>query len=230
MNHRKKRAIILLSGGLDSATCLAIATSRNYECYTLSIDYGQRHCSELHAAAIISQQFNASEHKVVSLDLRLFGGSALTDSSIEVPTYTGAQTIPSTYVPARNTIFFSLALGYAEVMDAEGIFTGINAVDYSGYPDCRPEYLQAFQTMADYATQNSLEGRKITYYAPLLYLSKQEIIQIGVRLGLDYSQTISCYRADENGLACGTCDSCVLRKKGFNMAGIKDPTRYTHSD
>lgn len=221
-----KKAIILLSGGLDSTTCLAIATAKGYTCYALSIDYLQRHQSELTAAKAVARFFQVKAHEIITLDLTKFGGSALTDNTIDVPDYKAHQTIPVTYVPARNTIFFSLALGYAEVIGAKTIFTGINAVDYSGYPDCRPEYLQTFQTMANYATKVGVEGFEITYHAPLLYLSKSEIIKLGHQLGVDYSMTISCYRANEKGLACGTCDSCVYRKQGFAEAELTDPTRY----
>jgi len=221
-----QKAVILLSGGLDSSTCLAIANSQGYQCYALSIDYGQRHQVELQAAKNIAKYFNVKEHKIVKLDLTSIGGSALTDNTIQVQDYTGDKTIPNTYVPARNTIFFSIALGYAEVINAEAIFTGISAVDYSGYPDCRPEYLQTFQTMADYATKKAVTDASIRYLAPLLYLTKAETIQLGHRLGVDYAMTVSCYQANPQGLACGRCDSCALRKKGFADAKLVDPTRY----
>lgn len=221
-----KKAVILLSGGLDSSTCLAIAKSRGYECYTLSMDYGQRHHTELNAAKNIAQYFGAKEHKVIPLDLTMIGGSALTDHNIKIKDYSGNKGIPNTYVPARNTIFFSIALGYAEVLNAESIFTGISTIDYSGYPDCRPEYLQAYQTMADYATKKSVTDNSIRYLAPLLYLTKAETIALGNSLGVDYAMTVSCYQATDEGLACGHCDSCMLRKKGFDDAGLVDPTQY----
>ena len=221
-----KKAVILLSGGLDSSTCLAIAKSRNYECYTLSMNYGQRHQVELNAAQNIANYFDVKQHKVVPLDLTMIGGSALTDQNLEIKDYTGNKNIPNTYVPARNTIFFSIALGYAEVLNAEVVFTGISAIDYSGYPDCRPEYLQAYQTMADYATKKGVTDSSIRYLAPLLYLTKAETITLGHTLGVDYAMTVSCYQATGEGLACGRCDSCALRKKGFDDANLIDPTQY----
>ena len=218
-----KKAVVLLSGGLDSATVLAMATSQGYECYALSFDYGQRHSSELDASKTLAAQFKAV-HKIVSLDLRTIGGSALT-ADIDVPTEM-AEGIPVTYVPARNTVFLSVALGWAEVLGAHDIFVGVNAVDYSGYPDCRPEFIQAFENMANLATKAQVEGQKLTIHAPLIALSKAQIIQTGVQLGVDYSQTISCYQANDNGLACGVCDSCRLRKQGFADANCADVTRY----
>lgn len=220
-----ERAVVLVSGGLDSATVLAMALAAGYDCYTLAFDYGQRHRSELAAARAVAQAGGACEHKVVTLDLSTIGGSALTDSSIAVPTEEGSG-IPVTYVPARNTVFLSIALGWAEVLDASHIFIGVNAVDYSGYPDCRPEYIAAFQALANLATKAGVEGRPITIHTPLIRLSKADIIREGVRLGVDYSRTVSCYQADSEGRACGACDSCRLRRQGFGQAGIADPTRY----
>lgn len=220
-----KKAIILTSGGLDSTTLLAIAKSQGFDCFSLSFDYGQRHRSELAAAKRCSEGLGVVEHKVVSLDLRSIGGSALTDHNIAVPEHESSG-IPVTYVPARNTVFLSIALGWAEVIGAQDIFIGVNAVDYSGYPDCRPEFIQAFQSMANVATKAGIEGNGFTIQTPLIELSKAQIIQRGVRLGVDYSLTVSCYQADEEGRACGVCDSCRLRKVGFAEAGIPDPTKY----
>lgn len=220
-----KKAVILLSGGLDSATTLAIARSEAYDCYALSLDYGQRHRAELQAAAAVAQSLGASAHRVVKLDLSIFGGSALTDSSIAVPTSPGIG-IPVTYVPARNTIMLSLALAWMEVLAASDIFIGANAVDYSGYPDCRPEYIAAFERMANLALKSAVEGEAVGILAPLIALSKADIIRRGIELGVDYSQTVSCYQADEAGRACGRCDSCRLRRQGFAAAGVPDPTRY----
>ena len=220
-----KKAVILLSGGLDSATVLAIAKSQGYECYTMSFDYGQKHRSELGASSVVSESLGAKAHKIIKLDLRSIGGSALTDDGIEVPDF-GEEGIPVTYVPARNTVFLSLALGWAEVLGARDIFIGANNIDYSGYPDCRPEYLQAFQTMANLATKAGVEGDCFTIQAPLLEMTKAQVITSGDRLGVKYGMTISCYAADEQGRACGECDSCHYRRKGFQEAGIKDPTRY----
>ncbi len=219
------KAVVLVSGGLDSATVLAMAQAEGYTCYTLSFDYGQRHRAELQAAERISLASKAVEHRVIRFDLGLIGGSALTDMEIAVPE-APTEGIPITYVPARNTIFLSFALGYAEVVDADAIFVGVNAVDYSGYPDCRPEYLAAFQAMADTATKAGVEGHGPKIQAPLVQLSKAEIIRRGVELGVDYAATVSCYQADEAGYACGKCDSCRLRVEGFTQAGIADPTRY----
>lgn len=220
-----KRAVVLLSGGLDSATVLAMASAQGFECYALSVDYGQRHHAELAAAQRVAQALGAREHRVVSIDLTGFGGSALTDSSIAVPEHASSG-IPITYVPARNTIMLSLALAWAEVLHAQDIFFGVNAVDYSGYPDCRPEYVAAFERMANLATQAAVEGKPLTLHAPLLHLSKAEIIQQGMKLGVDYALTVSCYQADEKGRACGRCDSCRLRREGFQSAGVPDSTRY----
>ncbi|OQW68653.1 MAG: 7-cyano-7-deazaguanine synthase QueC [Methylotenera sp.] len=224
-----KKAVVLLSGGLDSATCLAIAKSRGFECYCLSLDYHQRHIAELQAANKIATTLSAKAHKTAQLDLSLFGGSALTDSAINVPE-SGANPIPAgipvTYVPARNTIMLSLALAWAEVLQAQDIFIGVNALDYSGYPDCRGEYVEAFQQMANLATKSAVEGQKITIHAPLIELTKAEIIHLGIQLGVDYAMTVSCYQADDHGHACGKCDSCRLRREGFIQANIKDPTRY----
>lgn len=224
-----KKAVILLSGGLDSATTLAIARNEGFACHCLSLDYGQRHSSELEAARRVAAALGASEHRTIKLDLTAFGGSALTDKKIAVPTQP-SDGIPVTYVPARNTIMLSLALAWAEVLDSRDIFIGANAVDYSGYPDCRPEYLEAFEKMANLATKSAVEGHSIHIRAPLVALSKAEIIRRGVVLGVDYSLTVSCYQADDNGVACGRCDSCRLRHQGFVSAGIGDPTRYLHPD
>lgn len=221
----KKKAVVLVSGGLDSTTCLAIAKDQGYETYALSFNYGQRSVSELEAAKRVTAAFNCADHKILALDMGQFGGSALTDSSIEVPT---SQTsgIPVTYVPARNTVFIANALAWAEVLGASAIFIGVNALDYSGYPDCRPEYVTAFQALIDLATKTGVEGHKITLESPLIDLSKAEIIQTGARLGVDYRLTVSCYQADKSGAACGLCDSCRLRKKGFEIAEIADQTVY----
>lgn len=220
-----KSAVVLLSGGLDSATTLAMARSQGFDCYCLSLDYGQRHRSELLAAARVADALGASAQRTIKLDLTLFGGSALTDASIEVPS-APAPGIPVTYVPARNTIMLSLALAWAEVLQSRDIFIGANAVDYSGYPDCRPEYIAAFQNMANLATKAALEGNPTTIHAPLIHLSKAEIIRQGIALGVDYALTVSCYQADAQGHACGRCDSCRLRKAGFEQAGVPDPTPY----
>ena len=220
-----KKAVVLLSGGLDSATTLAIARSEGFDCYCLSLAYGQRHSAELHAADSVAKSLSAIDHRTVQLDLTLFGGSALTDSSIDVPT-SPAEGIPVTYVPARNTIMLSLALAWAEVLGSQDIFIGVNAVDYSGYPDCRPEYIEAFERMANLATKAAVEGRKTHVHTPLIHLSKAEIIQRGMLLGVDYALTVSCYQADQTGSACGRCDSCRLRREGFAAAGVPDPTDY----
>ncbi|MEQ1533219.1 MAG: 7-cyano-7-deazaguanine synthase QueC [Sideroxydans sp.] len=220
-----KRAVVLLSGGLDSATVLAMAREQGFECYALSVDYGQRHHAELAAAKKVSAVLGAREHRVINIDLTAFGGSSLTDNKIAVPEHASAG-IPSTYVPARNTIMLSLALAWAEVLQAQDIFFGVNAVDYSGYPDCRPEYVESFEHMANLATKFAVEGKPLTLHAPLLHLSKAQIIQQGVRLGVDYTATVSCYQADEAGKACGRCDSCRLRREGFIAAGVPDSTRY----
>ncbi len=222
----KKKAVVLLSGGLDSATCLAIAKAQGFDCYCLSLDYHQRHIAELQAAKNIAADLGAKEHKTAQLDLSLFGGSALTDDAIAVPE-NASEGIPITYVPARNTIMLSLSLAWAEVLGAQDIFIGVNALDYSGYPDCRGEYVKAFQEMANLATKTAVEGQTITVHAPLIDMTKAEIVQKGTLLGVDYSKTVSCYQANHNGAACNVCDSCRLRKEGFNQAGIADPTRYT---
>jgi 7-cyano-7-deazaguanine synthase len=221
----KKNAVVLLSGGLDSATVLALARTQGFNCYALSVDYGQRHHAELAAAQRVAQTLGAQELRVVRIDLTGFGGSALTDNNIAVPQQP-SEGIPLTYVPARNTIMLSLALAWAEVLQAQDIFIGVNAVDYSGYPDCRPAYIEAFERMANLATKAAVEGHRLTVHAPLLHLSKAEIIQQGHALGLDYAMTVSCYQADEQGRACGVCDSCRLRRAGFEAAGVADPTRY----
>ena len=220
-----KRAVVLLSGGLDSVTALAMAKSEGYECYTLSFNYGQRHESELLASAKLSALHGTVEHKVINIDLRSIGGSALTDNLIDVPEEE-QQGIPVTYVPARNTVFLSIALGWAEVLNAHAIYVGVNAVDYSGYPDCRPDFIAAFETLANLATKTGVEGNKLSVHAPLINMTKAEIIKRGIELGVDYSQTVSCYQADSDGNACGRCDSCRLRRQGFEQAGIADPTRY----
>ena len=220
-----KKAVVLVSGGLDSATVLALAQADGYDCYTLSFDYGQRHRAELIAAEAISSKASAHAHQTIKFDLSAIGGSALTDNKIAVPE-SPTEGIPVTYVPARNTIFLSFALGYAEVLDAQAIYVGVNAVDYSGYPDCRPDYLDAFQAMADQATKAGVEGHGPQVIAPLLRLSKAQIIRRGLELGVDYSATVSCYQADSAGKACGKCDSCRLRAEGFASAGVQDPTRY----
>ena len=221
-------AVVLVSGGLDSSTVLALALQQGYRCYTLSFDYGQRHRSELEAAKRVSELMKVEEHKIVRLDLGTIGGSALTDTTIDVPEQETAG-IPVTYVPARNTVFLSIALGWAEVLEADTIFLGVNAVDYSGYPDCRPEYISSFEAMANLATRAGVEGNKLSIQAPLIDMTKGEIISAGASLGVDYSQTVSCYQASIEGLACGKCDSCRLRIEGFNQAGISDPTRYKNS-
>lgn len=221
-----KKAVILLSGGLDSTTCLAIAKANGFSCFTLSFDYGQRHHHELTASKTISNVLGAASHRIIKLDIGQFGTSALTDPSIAVPSYSDSNEIPVTYVPARNTIFLSIALGLAESIGAYDIFIGVNEIDYSGYPDCRPEFIDAFQHMMNLATKAGVEGRPFTIQTPLLHLTKKEIIKAGVALGIDYGLTVSCYQLTDKGLACGHCDSCALRKRGFLEAGIPDPTRY----
>lgn len=221
----QKRAVILLSGGLDSATVVAMARAEGYSCYTMSFDYGQRHRAELQAAERVARDLGVVEHKVIGLNLNGIGGSALTDSAIAVPEGP-SEGIPITYVPARNTVFLSLALGWAEVLGARDIFIGVNAVDYSGYPDCRPEFVEAFERMANLATKAGVEGQGFRIQAPLQNLSKAEIVKAGVKLGVDYGLTVSCYQADDKGYACGKCDSCRLRAEGFFTAGITDPTPY----
>ncbi len=215
----------MLSGGLDSATVLALARAQGLTCYTLSFDYGQRHRAELEAAVRVSRHLGALEHRVMEIPIGALGGSALTDADIDVPE-DGGDGIPVTYVPARNTVFLSLALAWAEVLSADSIFIGVNAVDYSGYPDCRPEFIEAFQSLAALATKQGVEGRPVTIEAPLVALTKAEIIRQGMAVGVDYAQTVSCYRADEQGRACGHCDACRFRREGFIDAGVEDPTRY----
>jgi 7-cyano-7-deazaguanine synthase len=219
------RAIVLLSGGLDSATVLAMARSSNYQCYALSVEYGQRHRAELDAARRVAAQLRAHEHRIMRVDLAGIGGSALTDSKVAVPV-TPQAGIPATYVPARNTLFLSLALGWAEVIGANDIFIGVNAVDYSGYPDCRPAFIKEFEKLAQIATKAGLEGARFKIHAPLIEMSKAEIIQAGLKLGVDFSATVSCYQADDEGGACFRCDSCRLRAAGFAAANTPDPTRY----
>ncbi len=220
-----KKAVVLLSGGLDSATTLAIARRDGYACHALSFAYGQRHAIELQAAARVASALGAVEHKTVALDLSAIGGSALTDPAIAVPEHP-SEGIPATYVPARNTVFLAVAVGWAEVLDAAHVFIGVNAVDYSGYPDCRPEFVAAFERVANLGTKAGVEGHKLHIQAPLMRLTKAEIIRLGAGLGVDYALTVSCYTADQQGRACGVCDSCRLRRQGFLEAGIEDPTRY----
>ncbi len=224
MNARK--AVVLVSGGLDSATVLAIARRDGFAAYALSVDYGQRHAAELVAAARVCASLGALEHRVVALDLAGFGGSALTDETIAVPVGGVRPGIPPTYVPARNTVLLSLALAWTEVLGASDLFVGVNAIDYSGYPDCRPEYVEAFEAMANLATKAAVEGARVRIHAPLIHLSKAAIIRAGIALGVDYALTVSCYQADPQGRACGQCDACRLRRAGFEAAGIPDPTRY----
>ena len=225
MNQQQRKAVILLSGGLDSATVLALARDQGYACYALSLDYGQRHHAELNAARRVAEAGGAVEHKILPLALDAIGGSALTDSTIEVPE-AGGEGIPVTYVPARNTVFLALALGWAEVLGATDLFVGVNAVDYSGYPDCRPAFIDAFEQLANLATKVGVEGGRFSVHAPLIEMSKAEIIRAGSALGVDYGLTVSCYQADADGMACGHCDSCRLRAEGFAAAGITDPTKY----
>ncbi|MCC4114113.1 7-cyano-7-deazaguanine synthase QueC [Aromatoleum toluclasticum] len=226
MTDHPKRAVILLSGGLDSATCLAIARDMGFETYALSVAYGQRHAAELDAARRVAAALGAREHRVASVELGQFGGSALTDEKIPVPVEGSSTGIPVTYVPARNTVMLSIALAWAEVLGANDIFVGVNAVDYSGYPDCRPEFISAFEKMANLATKAGVEGTHLAIHAPLIALSKADIIRRGSALGVDYSQTVSCYQADDAGHACGVCDACRLRRAGFEAAAVPDPTRY----
>ena len=220
------KAVILLSGGLDSTTVLAIAKSQGYDCYALSFDYGQKQRSELESSISIAKKSNVIEHRIMKISLSDIGGSALTDQSIDVPKYSDSDEIPITYVPARNTIFLSFALAWAEVVDCQTIFIGVNALDYSGYPDCRPEFIEAFENMANLATKQSVEGDRIQIKTPLISMTKAEIIKKGLGLGVDYSETTSCYDANTLGEACGECDACVLRKIGFKNANVQDPTRY----
>ena len=226
MSKTQKKAIILLSGGLDSTTSLAIAKSQGFDCYALSFDYGQKQKSELNAAVNIAKTFNVTEHRVMKISLSDIGGSALTDESIDVPKFHESDEIPVTYVPARNTVFLSYALAWSEVLNCQDIFIGVNALDYSGYPDCRQEYINAFEVMANLATKQGVEGQKITIHTPLISLNKAQIIQKGLALGVDYINTTTCYQANDKGEACGFCDACEYRKLGFGEAGIKDPTRY----
>jgi 7-cyano-7-deazaguanine synthase len=232
----KKRAVVLLSGGLDSATTLAIARTQGFDSYCLSFEYGQRHSTEVKFAKKVASHLGAQEFRVAQIDIGAFGGSALTDMNIDVPVATRAtknqadashEEIPITYVPARNTIFLSYALGWAEVLGASDIFIGVNAVDYSGYPDCRPEFISAFETMANLATRVGIEGARISIQTPLIDLRKEDIIKLGLSLGVDYSITVSCYQLDSKGISCGICESCQIRKAGFNKAGTQDPTRYS---
>ena len=220
-----KPAVVLLSGGLDSSTVLAMARAQGFDCHTLSFNYGQRHITEIEYAKALAERYQAT-HRTVRIDIGQFGGSALTDNDIEVPTDGEEGGIPVTYVPARNTVFLSYALGYAEVLESHDIFIGVNAVDYSGYPDCRPEFIAAFENMANLATRIGVEGQPVKIHTPLIELTKAEIIKEGHALGLDYSQTVSCYQLDEQGRACGVCDSCRIRRAGFEAAGIPDPTPY----
>lgn len=221
----QKKAVILVSGGLDSTTVLAMARSQDYACYTLSFDYGQRHRAELHAAQRVSETLGDVEHKVVTLNLDSIGGSALTDDAIAVPEE-ASEGIPVTYVPARNTVFLSIALGWAEVLGAQDIFIGVNAVDYSGYPDCRPAFIDAFRHLANLATKVGVEGGRYNIHTPLMDLGKDDIVKLGAELGVDYALTVSCYQATDDGLACGRCDACRLRREGFENAGLEDVTRY----
>ena len=222
------KAVVLLSGGLDSATTLALAMEQGFDCHALSLDYGQRHTAELDAAKRIAQAAAVTEHKIIRITLDEIGGSALTDDAIDVPVQPG-EGIPVTYVPARNTVLLSLALGWAEVLGGQDLFIGVNAVDYSGYPDCRPEFIEAFERLAGLATRAGVEGARFRVHAPLIRLSKAGIIREGLRLGVDYANTVSCYAADEAGRACGLCDACRLRAQGFHDAGVPDPTRYAPS-
>ena len=220
------KAVILLSGGLDSTTALAIAKEQNYDCYALSFDYGQKQRSELESSISIAKKSNVIEHRIMKISLSDIGGSALTDKAIDVPKHIESDEIPITYVPARNTIFLSFALAWAEVVNSQTIFIGVNSLDYSGYPDCRPEFIEAFETMANLATKQSVEGNRIQIRTPLINMTKAEIITKGLSLGVDYSETTSCYDANALGEACGECDACVLRKNGFSNANVVDPTRY----
>ncbi len=220
------KAIVLLSGGLDSTTTLAIAKAEGFDCYALSFDYGQKQISELISAKNIAKQFGVVEHRIMSISLADIGGSALTDSNIDIPKYNESSEIPITYVPARNTVFLSFALAWAEVIGSQSIFIGVNALDYSGYPDCRPEYIKAYEVMANLATKQSIEGTKLNIHTPLIHLTKAKIITKGLSLGIDYSKTTSCYQANSDGEACGECDACVLRRNGFDEADVEDPTMY----
>lgn len=228
MADSRNIAVVLLSGGLDSATALAVARNEGYDCHALSLNYGQRHSSELQAAKAVAGDLGVTDHKIIDLDLRSIGGSALTDDEINVPK-DGTEGIPVTYVPARNTVFLSLALGWAEVLHSQHIFLGVNAVDYSGYPDCRPEYIQSFEQLANLATKAGVEGNKMHIHAPLIEMTKADIIRKGNALGVNYALTVSCYDADQQGRACGQCDSCRIRAEGFRQARVKDPTRYRNT-
>jgi 7-cyano-7-deazaguanine synthase len=221
-----KKAVVLLSGGLDSTTCLALAKSQEFLCYAMSFSYGQRHTTELMAAKNIAQYYRVAKHQIIDLDVNLFSNSALTDTKIQVPDFQEGLDIPVTYVPARNTIFLSMALGFAESIGAQDIFIGASSVDYSHYPDCRPEFIEAFQVLANLATKSGVSGESFKIHAPLQHLSKIDTIKLGVSLGVDYSKTISCYQANEVGQACGKCDSCTFRKRGFQGAEVADPTQY----
>lgn len=222
----KKTAVILLSGGLDSTTCLAIALEAGFDCYALSVAYGQRHAAELTASKRIAQHFGTSGYRLANVSLGQFGGSSLTDASMKIPTDGPGPGIPNTYVPARNTVMLSMAVAWAEVVGAADIFIGVNAVDYSGYPDCRPDFIRAFETMANCATRAAIEGTRLRIHTPLMHLTKAEIVSRGQALGVDYSLTVSCYQASDDGLACGACEACRLRREGFIAAGLPDPTRY----
>ena len=224
------KAIVLLSGGLDSTTTLAIAKSEGFDCYALSFDYGQKQSSELISAKNIAKQFGVVEHRIMSISLADIGGSALTDSNIDIPKYNESSEIPITYVPARNTVFLSFALAWAEVIESQSIFIGVNALDYSGYPDCRPEYIKAYEVMANLATKQSIQGNKLNIHTPLINLTKAQIITKGLRLGIDYSITTSCYQANSSCEACGECDACVIRRNGFVEVGIEDPTKYQQNN
>lgn len=226
MNTPRPRAVVLLSGGLDSATCLAIANAAGFDAYALSVEYGQRHAAELAAAQRVAKALGAVAHRVAHVDLGQFGGSALTDPALAVPTDGVDGGIPITYVPARNTIMLSIAMAWAEVLGAQDIYVGVNAVDYSGYPDCRPAFIEAFERMANLATKAGVEGQRLHIHAPLIDLSKADIVQRGTALGVDYGLTVSCYQADDEGRACGLCDACRLRRAGFEAAGLPDPTPY----
>ncbi len=226
MTTPRPRALVLLSGGLDSATCLAIARAEGFDAYALSVEYGQRHAAELAAAQRVAKALDATAHRVAHVDLGQFGGSALTDPALAVPVEGLEGGIPITYVPARNTIMLSIALAWAEVLEADHIYVGVNAVDYSGYPDCRPAFINAFEAMANLATKAGVEGHKLHIHAPLINLSKADIIRRGTALGVDYGLTVSCYQADDDGRACGLCDACRLRRAGFQTAGVTDPTPY----
>jgi len=224
------KAIVLLSGGLDSTTTLAIAKSEGFDCYALSFDYGQKQSSELVSAKNIAKQFDVLEHRIMRISLADIGGSALTDPDLKIPKYEESSEIPITYVPARNTIFLSFALAWAEVLESQSIFIGVNALDYSGYPDCRPEYIKAYEVMANLATKQSIEGNRLNIHTPLIHLTKAQIIAKGLNLGVDYSNTTTCYQANSRGEACGECDACVLRHNGFVEAGVEDPTKYQQNN